>query len=218
MTDATETGPPGPAANESEDVEPINDGTHGLPDIFDSASAVPELFKTLPPVRDVLETKSSHIQDETVAAVKPYLAAERSGINYNKNGIPNLDRRRHVEFLHKQLTKLPAGYTAADSSRPWMFYWCLAGLFLLGEDVTPYRQQLVDTVRAIQNPGGGFGGGFGQISHLCTTYAVILALAMVGGEEAYDVVDRRSMWKWLCSLKQPDGGFQVAIGAEEDVR
>jgi hypothetical protein len=47
---------------------------------------------------------------------------------------------------------------------------------------------------------------------------VVLALALVGGEDAYEVVDRKAMWKWLCSLKQPDSGFQVCLGGEEDIR
>lgn len=99
-----------------------------------------------------------------------------------------------------------------------MFYWCLNGLSILGEDVVEYRSRLIETVRPMQNDGGGFAGGFGQTSHLATTYAIVLSLALVGGEDAYEVIDRRSMWKWLCSLKQPDGGFQMAVGGEEDVR
>ncbi|CAI0654935.1 unnamed protein product [Colletotrichum noveboracense] len=67
-------------------------------------------------------------------------------------------------------------------------------------------------------PGGGFGGGHGQNSHLATTYAVVLALAIVGGEDAYEVIDRRAMWRWICSLKQRDGGIQMTLGGEVDVR
>jgi protein farnesyltransferase subunit beta len=70
----------------------------------------------------------------------------------------------------------------------------------------------------MQNASGGFGGGFGQFSHLAGTYAAILSLALVGGDAAYSLVDRESMWKWLGRLKQPDGGFQVCEGGEEDVR
>jgi protein farnesyltransferase subunit beta len=70
----------------------------------------------------------------------------------------------------------------------------------------------------MQNPDGGFAGGFGHTSHLATSYAAVLSLAIVGGEDAYECIDRRAMWRWLCSLKQPDGGFQMALGGEEDVR
>ncbi|RYP92866.1 hypothetical protein DL770_001037 [Monosporascus sp. CRB-9-2] len=47
---------------------------------------------------------------------------------------------------------------------------------------------------------------------------MVLALTIVGGESAYEVIDRRAMWKWLSALKQPDGGFQMSLGGEVDVR
>ncbi|KYK55000.1 Terpenoid cylases/protein prenyltransferase alpha-alpha toroid [Drechmeria coniospora] len=183
-----------------------------------SRGRVPHLFSSNPPIRDTLETGSSRLQEETIKECLPFLADGEGHENRNDHGIPHLYRRRHVKFLRKQLGLLPSGFTAADASRPWFFYWCLNGLALLGEDVGSYRSKLVETVRPMQNPTGGFAGGFGQASHLATTYATILSLALVGGPDAYEVVERRAIWKWLCSLKQPDGGFQMAIGGEEDVR
>ena len=70
----------------------------------------------------------------------------------------------------------------------------------------------------MQNPSGGLGGGHGQYSHCASSYAAILSLAQVGGSEAYSLIDREQMWQWLGRLKQPDGGFQVCEGGEEDVR
>jgi protein farnesyltransferase subunit beta len=99
-----------------------------------------------------------------------------------------------------------------------MFYWALASLSMMGEDISSYREKMVETARPIQNSDGGFGGGYGQMSHLAPTYAIVLSLAMVGGHEALELIDRKAMWKWLSVLKQPDGGFQMAIGGEEDVR
>lgn len=178
---------------------------------------IPKIFTSSPPIRDALETESSMLQDETADECLPFLTGD--GHDYhNAHGVPHLYRDRHVRFLQKQLGNLPSMFKSADPSRPWIFYWCLAGLSLLGHDVESYRSRLVETVRPMQNETGGFGGGFGQTSHLATTYATVLSLALVGGDEAYEVIDRRSMWRWLCSLKQPDGGFQMAIGGEEDVR
>ncbi|KPM34340.1 hypothetical protein AK830_g12232, partial [Neonectria ditissima] len=179
--------------------------------------SVPSLFTLTPPILDTLETPSSQIQHATVEECLPFLTGYELD-ERNAYGLPHLDRRRHIDFLHKQLGKLPGAFTPADASRPWYFYWCLAGLSLLGEDVSLYRQRLIDTVRPMQDALGGFAGGFGQTPHLATTYATVLSLALVGGDDAYDVVDRRAMWRWLCSLKQPDGGFQMAAGGEEDVR
>ncbi|KAG5952719.1 hypothetical protein E4U53_000055 [Claviceps sorghi] len=181
-----------------------------------SAPVVPSLFTSNPPVRDELATDSSQLQDETVEECAPFLKGHGHD-SCNVHGIPPLLRHRHVKFLQKQLGQLPPMYKSADSSRPWMLYWCLNGLSILGEDVAKYRSRLIETVRPMQNDGGGFGGGFGQISHLGTTYPIVLSLALVGGRDAYEVIDRRTMWKWLCSLKQPDGGFQMAVGGEKDV-
>jgi protein farnesyltransferase subunit beta len=177
------------------------------------------LFASLLPIHDDLDTETSRLQQETVEECLPFLTGGAlASVALNGHGLPHLDRARHISFLHKQLGKLPGAFKSADPSRPWFFYWCLAGLSLLGEDVGTYRSRLVATARTMQNTTGGFAGGFGQMSHLATTYATILALTMVGGEDAYDVVDRKNMWKWLCTLKQPDGGFQMAVGGEEDVR
>lgn len=90
----------------------------------------------------------------------------------------------------------------------------------------------------MQNVDGGFGGGHGQLSHCASSYAAVLSLVMVGGEEALNVIDRKMLlvkasaavyttllinwlnysWKWLGDLKQPDGSFQVCVGGEQDVR
>jgi len=179
---------------------------------------IPDLFTTVPPVRDSLETRTSSDQDDTVDACLPFLSGDDINLDYNLHGVARLDRVRHIRFLHKSLGSLPAHFLAADPSRPWFLYWSLAALTILGEDVSSYRTRLVATARAMQNEEGGFGGGGRQTSHLATTYAVVLALALVGGEEAYEIIDRRAMWRWLCALKQRDGGFQVCLGGEEDIR
>ena len=179
---------------------------------------IPDLFTELPPVRDALVTKTSNDQDETVGVCLPFLGGEDEAVEYNEHGVPGLDRAKHIRFLHQSLGKLPGRFVAADASRPWFLYWCLSALTMLGEDVTSYRESIIETARSMQNETGGFGGGGGQLSHMATTYAVVLSLALVGGEEVYEVVDRKAMWRWLGSLKQPDGGFQVCLGGEEDIR
>lgn len=180
--------------------------------------SIPSVFTHPPPITDALETQTSSLQTSTIAECLPFLRAPSPP--FNAHGVPPLDRPRHIAFLHHTLRALPAPYVAADASRPWMFYWALAGLSALGdgEGVAGYAGRLVATVKPLQHPEGGFGGGFGQMAHLAPAYAVVLALAMVGGEEALGVVDRRAMWRWLGRLKQRDGGFQMAVGGEEDVR
>lgn len=70
----------------------------------------------------------------------------------------------------------------------------------------------------MQNSTGGFGGGHGHASHLAATYAAVLSIALVGGDETYNMIDRKAMWHWLGKLKQPSGGFQICENGEEDTR
>ena len=110
-------------------------------------SAAPELFTSLPPLSDELETESSKAQDAVVKRCIPYQAASsdssRSPFDFNEFGVPKLERTDHAIFLHDGLGDLPQEFTAADPSRPWMLYWALTGLHLLGEDISTYREQYV---------------------------------------------------------------------------
>ncbi|KAK4147551.1 terpenoid cyclases/protein prenyltransferase alpha-alpha toroid [Dichotomopilus funicola] len=182
---------------------------------------IPDLFTQLPPVREGYLTDTLDVQLETARECMKFLDGLNTReplVTRNEHGVPKLARDRHVRFLHMALGNLPGGFLVADASRPWFLYWSLSALVMLGQDVTSYRDGLIVTARSMQNDTGGFGGGGRQLSHLATTYAVVLSLALVGGGEAYDVIDRKAMWKWLNSLKQPDGGFQVCLGGEEDIR
>jgi protein farnesyltransferase subunit beta len=88
----------------------------------------------------MLITESSEMQDETVQECLPFLS--EPGGDLNLFGVSQLGRTKHIKYLSKMISgPLPAGLTAADASRPWMVYWALIGLYLLGEDVTQYRQR-----------------------------------------------------------------------------
>ena len=104
---------------------------------------VPAIFKTLPPIRDSLATETSWMQDETVKECLPLLAGAgtRSLFDYNEHGVPSLERENHIEYLHERLGPLPAGFVAFDAARPWLIYWTLTGLCLLGENVDRYRSR-----------------------------------------------------------------------------
>jgi len=106
---------------------------------------VPELFTTLPPIRDALRTETSSVQDRTVQDCLPYLSgtkdSSKSPFDFNAHGLPRLEREKHIAYLHGSLGKLPAGFVGADASRPWLLYWALTGLYLLGEDVSRYRDR-----------------------------------------------------------------------------
>ncbi|RAH85660.1 beta subunit of farnesyltransferase [Aspergillus japonicus CBS 114.51] len=181
---------------------------------------VPDLFTAPPLLLDALVTETSEVQAETVNKCLPFLKGIHSTQNgpFNRFGVPALMRDEHVAYLFDSLEDYPEGFVAMDASRPWLVYWALAALSLLGEDISRVRERVVKSFIPMQNPAGGFGGGHGQLSHCASSYAAVLSLAMIGGEEAYNLIDREKMWRWLGRLKQPDGGFRVCEGGEEDVR
>jgi len=182
---------------------------------------IPSLFTEIPPIGDSLSTDTSKIQRETANSCLPFLRGDDDGGPIGPLtswGVPRLQKDQHLEYLYDSLEDYPVHFVGIDSSRPWMVYWALAGLSLLGKDVTTYRQRVISTFTPMQNPTGGFGGGHGQLSHCASSFAAILCLAMVGGTDAFELIDRKAMWRWLGELKLSNGGFQVFTGGEEDVR
>ncbi|KAF9890181.1 CAAX farnesyltransferase (FTase) subunit beta [Aspergillus nanangensis] len=181
---------------------------------------VPALFTEPPAIQDTLITETTELQNDTINKCVPFLKGIHSSQKgpWNQYGVPALTRDEHIGYLYDSLEEYPAAFVSIDASRPWMSYWALAGLSLLGQGVRSFRSRVISTFGAMQNPTGGFGGGHGQISHCASSYAAVLSLAMVGGEEVFQLVDRKAMWQWLGRLKQPDGGFRLFEGGEEDVR
>jgi protein farnesyltransferase subunit beta len=107
--------------------------------------SIPAHFLASPPIQDGLATETSKAQQDTIAECLPLLNAvqdpARSPLEFNDHGVPRLVRQEHVDFLRQSLGEFPAAFVAADASRPWMVYWALMGLYLLGDDVTQYRDR-----------------------------------------------------------------------------
>lgn len=76
---------------------------------------------------------------------------------------------------------------------------CAAAILALNYHLSIQRpclnplSSVISTFTPMQNPTGGMGGGHGQLSHCASSYATVLALAMVGGEEAFELIDREAM-------------------------
>jgi len=117
-----------------------------------SATAIPSHFRSAPILKDSLVTPTSSAQSETVHECLPFLKGiddpSRNPFDFNEHGVPRLDREGHIEFLQGALGEFPAPFVGIDSSRPWMVYWALMGLHLLGEDVTPFRSRYITPAAA----------------------------------------------------------------------
>ncbi|XP_033097153.1 protein farnesyltransferase subunit beta-like [Anneissia japonica] len=133
--------------------------------------------------------------------------------------IPKLQRDKHLAYLNKGLKNLSESYQCLDASRPWLCYWILHSLELLGEKISEeHASQVAQFIGKCQHPEGGFAGGPGQYAHLAPTYAAVLALATIGTKEAYEVVNREKLASFLMRMRSPDGGFLMHEGGEIDVR
>lgn len=110
-------------------------------DVTMSVPPVPQLFTSLPPIKDDLETESSQIQDSTVEEILPWMTLEQieNPEELNSHGVPVLQRSNHIKFFKKLDELLPPPYVAADATRPWMVYWALAGLGMLGGEISEYE-------------------------------------------------------------------------------
>ncbi|KAI4721086.1 terpenoid cyclases/Protein prenyltransferase [Aureobasidium sp. EXF-10727] len=177
---------------------------------------LPFYFASPGPLQDDLETSTSVAQEKTMREVIDLMTGKGQTIlDVNTYGLPHLLKNKHAAFLRTILGKYPPPFQVMDASRPWLLYWALNGLRTLGVDVSEYKQRCIDTFTPLQNPEGGFGGGHGHLSHAAASYAATLSLALVGG---LDMIDRRAMWHWLGQVKNPSGGFNMAVNGEQDVR
>ncbi|KAI0668066.1 terpenoid cyclases/Protein prenyltransferase [Trametes maxima] len=170
----------------------------------------------LPTPTDGYSTATSTLQETTENLIKSHIPS---------SGAPaaELQKRYHFEFLLRNLRQgFPARYVSQDASQPWLIYWTLHGFSLLGaglDDQT--KQRTVETLLALQHPDGGFAGGPGQAAHLLPTYAAVCSFAIAGRPGpggGWDSIDRKKMYDFFMSLKQPDGSFLVSHHGEVDVR
>ena len=113
--------------------------TMALPQFLPNVSLV---FCETPLIQDDLQTVTSQSQQTTLEDVLPYILGSAGGPHkLNSNGFPKLKRDAHVKFLRKTLEKMSGAYTAMDAARPWILYWTLTALSLLGQDVSVYRDR-----------------------------------------------------------------------------
>ncbi|KAF7328986.1 Protein farnesyltransferase subunit beta [Mycena venus] len=166
---------------------------------------------------DSFPTPTSSAQAETEKILLEHLPVG------DNTAAPTLQKNAHMQYLIRNIVQgFPARYTSQDASQPWLMFWTLQAFSVLQVGLDPgNKQKAVETIMAWQHPEGGFGGGPHQAAHLLPTYAAVCALAIAGkpGEGGgWDQIDRKKMYKFFMSLKQPDGSFLVAHHSEVDVR
>ncbi|KZC10550.1 PREDICTED: protein farnesyltransferase subunit beta [Dufourea novaeangliae] len=132
---------------------------------------------------------------------------------------PFLMRQKHIKMLTTLMTHLDKTYESLDCSRPWLCYWILHCLQILGHHLNDDEySKIAGFLAKCQSPEGGFGGGPGQYPHLASTYAAVNALCIIGTHQAYQVIDRTALKSFLTSLHNEDGSFNLHADGESDLR
>lgn len=130
-----------------------------------------------------------------------------------------LQRDEHIKYLNEGLRQLGPSFVALDSSRPWLCYWIIHSMALLGESLDyQLENNAIDFLNRCQDPKGGFGGGPGQMPHLATTYAAVNAIVTLGGQKALSSINRDKLYNFLLRMKDPSGAFRMHDAGEIDVR
>lgn len=133
--------------------------------------------------------------------------------------ILELQREKHVEYLYRGLQHLGPSFSVLDANRPWMCYWMIHSIALLGESIDDkLKDDAIDFLSRCQDPNGGYGGGPGQMPHLATTYAAVNALITLGGQKSFSSIKRDKLYSFLLRMKEANGGFRMHDGGEVDVR
>ncbi|CAL1391869.1 unnamed protein product [Linum trigynum] len=155
------------------------------------------------------------VQDHVFKIYGAFASIPRSA----QSVILELQRDKHVEYLTRGLQQLGPSFVVLDANRPWLCYWILHSIALLGESVDDeLEDNAIDFLSRCQDPNGGYGGGPGQMPHLATTYAAVNSLVTLGGHKALSSINRDNLYKFLSRMKDSSGAFRMHDAGEIDVR
>lgn len=124
---------------------------------------------------------------------------------YNEEELCLLDKGSHAQYALDNMLGMGHGYQSVDSGQPWLPYWLTNVLEITGNplDELPatLRNKLTKFVKNLHNDEtGGFRGANSLQSHVASTYGGIMAIVNIGTEEAYKIIDKSLMRKFLKSV------------------
>uniref|UniRef100_A0A1J3DEG9 Protein farnesyltransferase subunit beta n=1 Tax=Noccaea caerulescens TaxID=107243 RepID=A0A1J3DEG9_NOCCA len=136
-----------------------------------------------------------------------------------KEFLVEIQRDNQLDYLMNGLRQLGPSFASLDANRPWLCYWILHSIALLGESVDDeLEKNAIDFLGRCQGSDGGYGGGPGQLPHLATSYAAVNALVTLGGDRALTSINRVNMSSFLRRMQDCNGGFRMHDMGEMDVR
>ena len=89
-----------------------------------------------------------------------------------------LNKEDHIAFCLRSIFNLPRGVSSLSSGQPWILYWLLHALNLLGHEVpAEVQEKIVEFLSECKcQKTGVFAGGPLQAPHLAPIYSTLCAL------------------------------------------
>ncbi len=104
--------------------------------------------------------KFIHTQRRVERDVSNIFTHLRDSRNIAGEGV-RLLKEKHLSYLTHGIRHLSSSFDCLDASRPWLCYWIVHSMTLLGRDVTgELSRDVVDFLKRCQSPCGGFGGTY----------------------------------------------------------
>lgn len=128
----------------------------------------------------------------------------------------------HIGFLSKLINNVSTSRQKAETTIPQLANFALSAFPMLGLDKSEKYGIVCQKMREFLShrvtTGGYFSGFPDDNPNIVNNLFAISAIAIIGTEEAYKLIDRKKFYNLILSLKQPDGSFLAAEGAECDLR
>ena len=130
-------------------------------------------------------------------------------------------RNSHRDFMLRMISGLGAPFAKMCSEEPWIPYWFMNTMSVLSlEKIHNYKFYVDACLKYLlkRKPEIGYASAPQHKGHVILAYTAINTIALSQDEKAYQTIDRRALYEWMMSLKQPNGSFQAEAGNEADSR
>ena len=135
-----------------------------------------------------------------------------------------LDQEPHIQYLYNLYKVKSAKGMKGETFSIWSATYFLFSLraFNYEKDHKEEFDEIMERTRVYLEERkcvqGGFSGFNYDHPHLVTNYSLIMTIGLIGTEEAYAIIDRGLMYKFLLSLKCENGSFRTTLDMENDIR
>lgn len=154
--------------------------------------------------------------------------SNEESIKESLNAVLKLYREKHFNYCTYMLEKKGKIETYGKFKDESFFIWnptyFLFPMRVLGyekeheEQMNKYIEICTKYIAKKITKEGVFSGLYMDNGHLVSNYSAVMTIALIGTEEAYKLVDRQKIYKFLLGLKVKNGSFRTTKGMEYDIR